>query len=389
MKPVLVGIEVQHRGSRLALEQIIEAVPGYTVQSSAALPCDLLVMEITGENLDEEFDRVRSILAEGQAKTVFLASTLMDPSVLMQALRVGAKEFIPLPVKFEETRKAFAGFIAAAGSEADKASKSAAEKQGMIINVLGSKGGVGTTTLAVNLAIHLASARSKPSVALVDMNRLFGEVPLFLKMDSPLFDWAELARNIARLDETYLMGTLARHRSGVYVLPSPASIFEIDGSAPEVMTRMLQIMKGMLDFVVIDGGQNLDEMSKSVLKVSDKVLLVTLLNLPCLINVKRLRSTFQKLGYPADEMTYIVANRYQKKSAGVSVEDAEKSLKKEILEVIPNDYHNTMSAINQGKTLQEIAAGSEINKKVADLAAKITGMATDLKRRTFLGMLVI
>ena len=141
MKPVLVGIEVRHRGARQVLEQIIEAIPGYTVLTRAALPCDLLVMEITGENLDEEFDRVRSILAEGQAKTVFLASTLMDPSVLMQALRVGAKEFIYLPVKGEETRKAFADFIAAAGSEAAIKSKSSPEKQGMIINVLGSKGG--------------------------------------------------------------------------------------------------------------------------------------------------------------------------------------------------------------------------------------------------------
>ena len=163
---------------------------------------------------------------------------------------------------------------------------------------MGSKGGVGTTTIAVNLAADILHSDPGKMVAILDMNLLFGDIPIFLGMESPLFDWAEIARNISRLDSSFLMGTLYKHKSGLYVLPSPTSIFEEVKGGSEIITKLLKLMKTMFDYVVIDGGQDLGEMSKAILKLADRVLVVTLLNLPCLINVKRLRETFLRLGIP-------------------------------------------------------------------------------------------
>ena len=245
----------------------------------------------------------------------------------------------------------------------DRKVKTEPAKEGTIIYVLGSKGGVGTTTVAVNLADEPLGADSGKTVSLIDMNLLFGDIPIFLGMESPLFDWAEIARNISRLDSTFLMGTLHKHPSGLHVLPSPTSIFETFSSGPEIMTKLLKLMRTMFDYVVIDGGQDLGEMAKAIMRLADKVVVVTLLNLPCLINVKRLREAFLRLGYPSDDRVSIVANRAHKKSGNISVADAERTLKKKIAWAIPNDFQNTMNAINMGRTLNDIAPASEITQR--------------------------
>ncbi len=105
--------------------------------------------------------------------------------------------------------------------------------KGKVFTVFGAKGGVGTTTMAVNLATGMAQFKGNPSVALVDMNLLSGDVPLFLNMKSA-FNWVEVARNISRLDATYLMSILQKHVSGVHVLPAPVMVGEETSMAPGV-----------------------------------------------------------------------------------------------------------------------------------------------------------
>ena len=202
-----------------------------------------------------------------------------------------------MPLKAEEVKNALLKFQASIAATVEKPKESKG-KDGMIIDVMGSKGGVGTTTIAVNLAADILHSDPGKMVAILDMNLLFGDIPIFLGMESPLFDWAEIARNISRLDSSFLMGTLYKHKSGLHVLPSPTSIFEEVKGGSEIITKLLKLMKTMFDYVVIDGGQDLGEMSKAILKLADRVLVVTLLNLPCLINVKRLRETFLRLGIP-------------------------------------------------------------------------------------------
>jgi pilus assembly protein CpaE len=377
-----VRIKVKNETARIGLEKLILNIPGYRIETDDKAACNLLIFELIGEDTESQFDFIRDAIASKEAGHVFLVSGVIDPNLLIQALKVGAKEFFPLPLKTEEVKTALLKFQAITAATAEKP-KDNKGKDGTIIDVIGSKGGVGTTTLAVNLAANLLSSDSGKMVALLDMNLLFGDIPIFLGMESPLFDWAEIARNMSRLDSSYLLGTMYKHRSGLHVLPSPTSIFEVFTGGSEIIIKLLKLMKTMFDYIVIDGGQDLGEMSKAVLKQADRVLLVTLLNLPCLINVKRLRETFLRLGYPSDDRVALVANRVHKKSGSISADEAAKTLKKNISWSIPNDYQNTMNAINMGRTLNDIAAGSDINKYLLEIAGYFRGYRSqqDTKKR--------
>ena len=190
--------------------------------------------------------------------------------------------------------------------------------------------------MAVNLAVSLAEKKSVQSVALIDMNLLFGDIPLFLEIE-PKYNWSEITKNISRLDDTFLKNILSVDVSGVCVLPSPSYLSKQHMATPAIMERLLIVMRRMFDYVIVDGGQSLGDISLKILGLSDTVLLISILSLPCLSNTNKLLRTFHDLGFPPDENIRVIVNRYLKKS-DISVKDAEISLEKEIFWTIPNDY---------------------------------------------------
>jgi pilus assembly protein CpaE len=353
---------------------IISSLAGFKIQNSDdPSSFDLLILEI-GDDLNKEFELIHSL--HNSEKEVFLTSTRTEPEMLIQALRTGAKEFFAQPINRDEVKGALLRFRQRKESPKGRETPT---KNGKLIDVFGSKGGVGTTTVAVNLATSLAELEGKPKVALIDMNLLFGEIPLFLDVDSA-FNWEEVARNIARLDSTYLMSILTKHSSGIYVLPSPTGLDLSDVATPEIIQKILRMMQGVFDFIVIDSGQSLDDISLKILELSNTVFLIAILSVPCLINIKRLQDSFRKLGYPHDEDVKIIINRYQKKSM-ISLEEAEQSINQKIFWHIPNDYTTTMSAINQGKSLFIVARGSEITTNFRDLATTFLVKAEEEKEK--------
>jgi pilus assembly protein CpaE len=365
-KIISVRLEIKKQKVREELEELISSMEGFQIQkSSNPLPSDLLILEV-GDDLKKEFQVIHNVQASDLFKEIFLTSSRIETDLLIRAIRAGAKEFFPQPIKTDDVRSALLKFKERKES---LRSSEGSGKRGKIINVIGSKGGVGTTTLAVNLATSLIESGGSPSVALIDMNLLFGEIPIFLNLTiESAFNWGEIARNITRLDSTYLMSILAKHSSGIYVLPSPTGLDGVNVATPEIIEKLLGLMRTVFDFIVIDGGQSLDDISLKILEMCDIALLVAVLSLPCLTNVKRLMWTFQKLGYPQDENIQIIISRYHKNSV-ISLKEAEQSIKKKIFWNIPNDFPTTMSAINQGKTLSSVARGAEITKNFRELAS--------------------
>jgi len=362
---ISVKLEVKDQKLKSQFETALRKVGGFNIQGPASKErSELLIFEL-GNEFEREFNFIQDFIGLGEVGEVFLASDNSDPAVLRRAIRVGAREFFNKPIEDEEIKLALEGFK----GRKEKEAVGETVKDGKIINIIGSKGGVGTTTIAVNLAVSLAEMKSVQSVALIDMNLLFGDIPLFLEIE-PKYNWSEITKNISRLDDTFLKNILAVDVSGVCVLPSPSYLSKQNVATPAIMERLLMVMRRMFDYVIIDGGQSLGDISLKIMELSDTVLLISVLSLPCLSNTNKLLKTFSDLGYPREESIKIVISRYLKKS-DISIKDAEISLEKKIFWTIPNDYQTTVTATNRGKALSQFAPREEITKNFRNLAAEL------------------
>ncbi|MCX8011923.1 MAG: P-loop NTPase, partial [Desulfobacterota bacterium] len=244
-KKKLVKIITKNQILKKKFEAIIGLTEGFEVQPEGEdQPADLLIFEL-GSDPDYDFEVVQSLLQSGVAQEVFLTAEKSDPDLLLKAIRVGAREFISQPIKDEEVKDALKKFRQGIGSFKRM-------RLSRVINVVGSKGGVGTTTVAVNIATSLAEIGEVDSVALVDMNLATPEIPLFLNL-RPGYHWGKIAQNITRLDSTFMMSILNKHNSGVYAFAS-SRISDQETVSPEVIERVINILRRMFSFVVIDSG---------------------------------------------------------------------------------------------------------------------------------------
>lgn len=357
------------------LDGIVRSMDGvFVLPASDAHRPDLLIHELS-EDIEGEFAQIQSLIDSDAVGEVFLTSRNADQSVLIRAMRTGIKEFFSQPIIDAEVREA----VQKLKDRLKVSKEKEPAKTGQIINVMGSKGGVGTTSMAVNLAASLTREDEPPSVVLLDLNLLYGEVPLFLSF-KPSHDWGTITNNIERLDPTYMMNILTTPAFGVYILPAPSQMNGYRLPTPDVLEQLLLFMKGMFDYVVIDSGQSFNELSLKAVELSDNILLVSVLSLPCLANTNKLFRSFSDIGYLPRGRFKIVINRYIKTS-DISLKDAEESLAEPIYWTVPNDYRTSMAAINQGVPLYKISADAPITKSMSDLAQTLAFGEEEVRKK--------
>jgi pilus assembly protein CpaE len=353
-----VRIETKNPDLKKLLVTVIHTIEGLQVELSQADDnLDLLICDI-GQDVENDFGHILFLMSRNKNAKVFLTSADTDPSLLMRAIRIGAKEFFPQPLNIDELREAFR-----------RIDITTSRRVGEVLTVMGCKGGVGTTCVAVNLAVALQRQHTGASVALVDMNLVFGEIPLFLNF-KPRYTWAEVAKHINRMDDVFLSDNLFEHTTGIHVLPSPSMWKSSEEATPPIFMRILSHMRRLFDYIVIDVGHTFSDMNMKTLENSNRVFLVSLLSLPCLSNTSKLLSSFDSWGFPSRNNTHIIINRYLQNSE-ISLEDCEKSINKKILWKFPNDYDLTMTAINQGRSLYEVDEKAVLTKSFAAFAKEI------------------
>ncbi len=363
-KSFSVQLKVNSRKVAEDLKKIISSLDGFYLRNSEVLgPCDVLIFEI-GDDPKREIQQIHSIRTSGSIQELFLTSSSLDPEILIQARRAGGKKIFVQPLKKEEVRNALLKFRE---KEEGVSSSKKSQKNGKIIYVIGCKGGVGTTTVALNLASSLAEMDQSRSVVLTDLTLPFGDIPVLLNI-KPSPNLAQIVKNISRIEPSFLKSILFEHSMGFFVLPSPSEETWGYRVNPDSLERLLSVMQKALDFIVIDGGKSFTDTSARALKMAEEVLMVTGTSSPCIANMKRLLSIFQAIESCPQEKVKVVVNRYQKNSS-IPLDELEKELNKKIFWTIPNDFQTAMEAVNQGKTLAEVGSRKEISMAFRRLAA--------------------
>ena len=295
---------------------------------------------------------------------VLVVSSSNDGGLILQAMRAGAKEFLTQPVRIEDLLGAL-GRI----SERRFGRGENRPRGSQVIAVAGAIGGVGTTSIAVNLGCALAKEPNN-SVALVDLDLCLGDADVFLDT-IPDYTLVDVAQNVTRLDFTLLRRSLTKHSSGLFLLPRPVQLEDISLIAPEDLQRVIGLLKATFTHLVLDLSKSYSPIDMVALEMAHQILLVTQLDLPCLRNVVRLMMSFGEMEGMAEKVR-IVVNRTGLENGQITLKKAQDTIGKEVFWQLPNDYRTMIEVRNNGVPLVEQAPKAPITLSIAGMAEAIS-----------------
>ena len=257
------------------------------------------------------------------------------------------------------------------------------EAAGRPIAVIGTRGGVGTSTIAVNLGVQLAQIPSKKTV-LLDFSRPLGSVSLLLDVEPP-YRLGDAIANLDRLDSSLLAGLLTHHKSGLEILAGALEPEEWQYISISSLDRLVQVVLRNFDFAVIDFGSMYSTECSTIVDLAE-ILLATQADVPGLANLGRHLSALYGLKVP-NERIKIIVNRWHPED-DQSLATIETSLKRPIFARLPNDFHQVREAITTGTPFSTNRPNPLVTA-FRELAQKLSGSAQiqQSKRRSLLGFL--
>jgi pilus assembly protein CpaE len=314
---------------------------------------------------EKALDLVGKLSQSAPECNVLVVSSSTDGNLILRAMRAGAKEFLPQPIRIEDLLGALSRMDERRGSKNKSKSRSST-----VVAICGATGGVGTTSLAVNLGCALAKDPDN-TVALVDLDLCLGDADVFLDT-IPDYTLVDVAQNVTRLDFTLLKRSLTKHSSGLYLLPRPVQMEDIQLIQPDDVHRVIGLLKATFTHLVFDLSKSYSAIDLVALKAANHVLLVTQMDLPCLRNVVRLLMSFGEMEEVAEKIK-IVVNRAGLDDGSISLKKAQETVGREVFWQLPNDYRTMVEVRNNGVPLVEQAPKAAITQSVIMLAEKLTG----------------
>jgi pilus assembly protein CpaE len=293
-------------------------------------------------------------------------SSTTDPDLLLRAMRAGCSEFLGKPFDAD-------GFTDTLIRLDHRWSANVARQQnaGKVLSFFGAKGGVGTTTLAVHLAMYLVRDFKK-KVLLIDNHAQLGHVGLYLGIDGSQHHFYDLVQNVSRLDQELLRGFIATHSSGLEVLSSPDVYGGVWKADTESVERTLEFLSTEYDFVVLDCEASFEDLNLAVIHLSTWVYLIATPEIGAIRDLSRYVDGLIQ-NEQATEKLQVVINRYSSRDA-VTIEQIEKAVRLPIAFKITNNYGELVQAINVGKPLTSDRK-SEFSSELMKWAATLAGAA--------------
>ena len=379
--------------SRALLRKTLATTPSVVVvseyaeirQAAVDLPGrrpDLVIVELPGDAADRAIQAIHEVAELVPDAAIFATGQATSAEFVIQVIRAGAAEFLSRPVERDDVLTAL-----------DKLSRgrrapTAPRLSGRIISVFATKGGLGATTLATNLAVCLAGKRPDRTL-LVDFDTRQSDVRTLLSVRSP-YSVLDALENLERMDDAYLRGLLTRHESGLMVLPGPAKI-ERTAPSTEQIQAALEILRSHFVHVVADLRHDFDLGTLATLEVSDTVLFLTGPTVSGIRSAAAGIAAFRSFGLNLNKVKVVLMR--EDTGGDVTLKHVREALGVPVFWKTPSDYQAVVSAINTGEPVVTASPRSKVSKNLRELAdllatASKAGVEHAEKPMSLLGRLV-
>ncbi len=319
--------------------------------------------------------------ANSNGLKVILIAEEVSPIALHQLLKLGAKEFAPYPLPEGALHDAIermrapevANFATAPGGEG-RQKVARGDRDGVIVTVHGLAGGVGATTLAVNIAWELANVSPKKpvKVLMLDFDLQFGSVATYL--DLPRRDAVyELLSDTESMDNDAFVQSLVTFNEKLGVLTAPADILPLDLIGPEDVERLLQVARANFDYVVVDMPTTIVQWTETVLSASHVYLAALELDMRSAQNALRMVRALKSEDLPYEKLRYVLnrAPKFTDLSGKSRVKRMAESLDIEIDLLMPDGGRQIVQSGDHGLPLAETAGKNPLRKEIQKLAESI------------------
>jgi len=305
--------------------------------------------------------------------TVIALSEKNEPSLILEAMRAGCSEYLIKPLSIEAVCEALTRLRGRLTSSA-----LAQKAGGKTLALLGCRGGAGTTTLAVHLAVFLSRLFGR-KVLIVDQHRQLGHVGLYLGQDSANYDFYELVRNVERLDRTLLDSFVTHHSSGLDILPSPSVFNALPNASPDAVERTVHFLAKLYEYVVLDLPHGLDDANLVTIDCCDELYVIATPDVPALRDLSRYIDRLLQCTVSPAKLK-VVINRFCSQGA-VSLQEIQTVIRQPISITIPNHSVALTCAMNTGTPIAP-DQNSEFARQLKKWAGGLAPAATVVQEKS-------
>lgn len=362
---------------------------GEAIQIAKEARPDVVLMDINMPDMDG-ITATEKIRKEVSFSQIVILSVQGDPNYMRRAMLAGARDFLTKPPTIDELVSAIRRAGEMAHQEKNKAPAymrtgttgpmtmpGGSPQEGKIITLYSPKGGIGVTSLACNLAVTLHNEETQ--VTIVDGNLQFGDVAVFFN-EQGKNHIVDLAPRASELDDEVVEDVLISHKaSGIKILAAPPRPELAESVSPEQYTMLLEYLKRMYPYVVVDAPSHLNEIALASFDVSDVVLLLTTQEIPAIRNARMFFDLIEALGIPKDRILFVM-NFYDKR-VGITPEKVSESFKQEIGAVIPLERRTVVPSVNRGVPfmLESKNKSQPVGRAMIALAEAVRGRITQIE----------
>ena len=327
---------------------------------------DLILLDVMLPKLDgyQVATKIRTEEGTSSHVPIIMLTAEREVEQKVRGLRAGADDYLIKPFHPAELLARIKSLLA---RFAPREALLARPPLGRVIAFYGAKGGVGTTTIAINAAIALHRELGR-KVVLVDGNLQFGDHRVFLDLGLDRKSIVDVV-SATSIDVDLIRSVLVKHDSGIDLLLAPPSPETAELVRPEHLPMIAERLTSMYDYILIDIDKRLDDVNLGVFEAAETVFVVMTADLSCLKNVRLIIETMHHLGYPPEKVQ-LVLNR-SNAFTGINVKSAEGALKRTINHQVVNEYRGAISALNSGDPFMFTKADSVLGGSLLQFARAI------------------